>query len=56
MQLQNRRHFIREGLICLSPFRNTLEAFGRARHRAVWDRWPHTRAGTRVTVKGERPA
>jgi hypothetical protein len=26
-----------------------------ARHRAMWDYWPHTRAGTRVTVKGERP-
>ena len=24
-------------------------------HRAMWDYWPHTRAGTRVTVKGERP-
>jgi taurine dioxygenase len=26
-----------------------------AQHRAMWDYWPHTRAGTRVTVKGERP-
>jgi taurine dioxygenase len=24
-------------------------------HRAMWDYWPHTRSGTRVTVKGERP-
>ena len=24
-------------------------------HHAMWDYWPHTRAGTRVTVKGERP-
>ncbi|MDX2155487.1 MAG: TauD/TfdA family dioxygenase [Hyphomicrobiaceae bacterium] len=24
-------------------------------HRAMWDYWPHTRAGARVTVKGERP-
>jgi taurine dioxygenase len=24
-------------------------------HRAMWDYWPHTRAGTRVTVRGERP-
>jgi len=24
-------------------------------HRAMWDYWPHTRCGTRVTVKGERP-
>ena len=24
-------------------------------HRALWDYWPHTRAGQRVTVKGERP-
>jgi taurine dioxygenase len=24
-------------------------------HRAMWDYWPHTRAGNRVTVKGERP-
>jgi hypothetical protein len=21
----------------------------------MWDYWPHTRSGTRVTVKGERP-
>jgi taurine dioxygenase len=26
-----------------------------AQHRAMWDYWPHTRAGNRVTVKGERP-
>jgi len=24
-------------------------------HRALWDYWPHTRAGQRVTVKGDRP-
>lgn len=24
-------------------------------HRAMWDYWPHTRQGARVTVKGERP-
>jgi taurine dioxygenase len=24
-------------------------------HRAMWDYWPHTRSGTRVTVTGERP-
>ncbi|HEX3350073.1 MAG TPA: TauD/TfdA family dioxygenase [Acetobacteraceae bacterium] len=24
-------------------------------HRAMWDYWPHTRSGRRVTVKGERP-
>jgi len=24
-------------------------------HRAMWDYWPHTRAGNRVTVKGDRP-
>ena len=24
-------------------------------HRAMWDYWPHTRSGHRVTVKGERP-
>jgi taurine dioxygenase len=24
-------------------------------HRAMWDYWPHTRSGTRVTVRGERP-
>lgn len=24
-------------------------------HRAMWDYWPHTSSGTRVTVKGERP-
>jgi taurine dioxygenase len=24
-------------------------------HRAMWDYWPHTRGGHRVTVKGERP-
>ena len=26
-----------------------------AQHRAMWDYWPHSRSGTRVTVKGERP-
>jgi taurine dioxygenase len=26
-----------------------------AQHRAIWDYWPHTRSGTRVTAKGERP-
>jgi taurine dioxygenase len=26
-----------------------------AQHRAMWDYWPHTRSGFRVTVKGERP-
>ena len=26
-----------------------------SQHRAMWDYWPHTRSGTRVTVKGERP-
>ena len=25
-------------------------------HRAMWDYWPHTRSGFRVTVKGDRPA
>ena len=24
-------------------------------HRALWDYWPHTRAGNRVTVKGDKP-
>ena len=24
-------------------------------HRAMWDYWPHTRSGFRVTVKGDRP-
>jgi taurine dioxygenase len=24
-------------------------------HRAMWDYWPHTRYGNRVTIKGERP-
>jgi taurine dioxygenase len=24
-------------------------------HRAMWDYWPHTREGNRVTIKGERP-
>ena len=26
-----------------------------AQHRAMWDYWPHTRSGNRVTIKGERP-
>jgi len=24
-------------------------------HRAMWDYWPHTRSGARVTVKGDKP-
>jgi taurine dioxygenase len=24
-------------------------------HRAMWDYWPHTRSGNRVTVKGDKP-
>jgi taurine dioxygenase len=24
-------------------------------HHAMWDYWPHTRSGNRVTVKGDRP-
>jgi taurine dioxygenase len=24
-------------------------------HRAMWDYWPHTRSGNRVTIAGERP-
>jgi taurine dioxygenase len=24
-------------------------------HRAMWDYWPHTRSGNRVTIKGDRP-
>ena len=24
-------------------------------HRAMWDYWPHTRSGSRVTVRGDRP-
>ncbi len=26
-----------------------------AQHRAMWDYWPYTRSGSRVTVKGDRP-
>lgn len=26
-----------------------------AQHRAMWDYWPHTRSGHRVTIKGDRP-
>ena len=26
-----------------------------ALHRAMWDYWPHTRSGARVTVKGDKP-
>jgi taurine dioxygenase len=26
-----------------------------AQHRAMWDYWPHTRSGFRVTVAGDRP-
>jgi taurine dioxygenase len=24
-------------------------------HRAMWDYWPHTRSGNRVTIKGDKP-
>ena len=26
-----------------------------AQHRALWDYWPHTRSGNRVTIKGDKP-
>jgi taurine dioxygenase len=26
-----------------------------AQHRAMWDYWPHTRSGHRVTIKGDKP-
>jgi taurine dioxygenase len=26
-----------------------------AQHRAMWDYWPHTRSGNRVTIAGDRP-
>jgi len=26
-----------------------------AQHHALWDYFPHTRSGTRVTIKGDRP-
>jgi taurine dioxygenase len=26
-----------------------------AQHRALWDYWPHTRSGNRVTVQGDKP-
>jgi taurine dioxygenase len=26
-----------------------------AQHRAMWDYWPHTRSGHRVTIRGDRP-
>ena len=26
-----------------------------AQHHAMWDYWPHTRSGARVTVKGDKP-
>ena len=26
-----------------------------AQHRAMWDYWPHTRSGNRVTVRGDKP-
>ena len=26
-----------------------------AQHRALWDYWPHTRSGNRVSIKGEKP-
>jgi taurine dioxygenase len=26
-----------------------------AQHRAMWDYWPHSRYGNRVTIKGARP-
>ena len=26
-----------------------------AQHRAMWDYWPHTRTGNRVTIAGDKP-
>jgi hypothetical protein len=35
--------------------KSTLTPILAAQHRAMWDYWPHTRSGIRVTIKGERP-
>ena len=52
------QHQIKPEFTCRFQWRVGSLAFWDNRcvqHRAMWDYWPHTRAGTRVTVKGERP-
>jgi len=35
--------------------RSRSGTIGCVQHHAMWDYWPHTRSGNRVTVKGDRP-
>lgn len=51
-------HCAKPEFTCRFSWRKNSVAFWDNRctqHRAMWDYWPHTRSGTRVTVKGERP-
>jgi taurine dioxygenase len=51
-------HLENELFQCRFQWRENSIAFWDNRctqHRALWDYWPHTRSGYRVTVKGDRP-
>jgi taurine dioxygenase len=52
------RHMANPLFQCRFRWRENSIAFWDNRcvqHRAMWDYWPHTRSGNRVTVKGGRP-
>ena len=40
---------------CRFRWQENSIAFWDNQHHAMWDYWPHTRSGHRVTVKGDRP-
>ena len=52
------QHAVRPEFTCRFQWRVGSLAFWDnrcAQHRAMWDYWPHTRHGNRVTVAGDRP-
>jgi len=52
------QHQVRPELCCRFQWQPGSIAFWDnrcAQHRALWDYWPQTRAGNRVTIKGDKP-